>query len=38
MYLGSTDPNGLRALSCNGKTIYPKPLRLGYIKVYQYDY
>lgn len=34
MYLGSTDPNGKRAITCNGKTIYPKPLRLGNIKVY----
>lgn len=34
MYLGSTDPNGLRQVNCNGKTITPKPLRLGNIKVY----
>jgi hypothetical protein len=34
LYMGSTDPNGLRALSCNGATIYPKPLRLGNISVY----
>jgi hypothetical protein len=34
MYLGSTDPNGLRQIACNGKTINPKPLRLGNIKVY----
>ncbi len=34
MYLGSTDPNGARGVSCGGKTIYPKPLRLGDIKVY----
>lgn len=34
MYLGSTDPNGTRAISCNGKTIYPKPLRLSNIHVY----
>lgn len=33
MYLGSTDPNGTRAIICNGKTIYPKPLRLGNVKV-----
>lgn len=33
MYLGSTDPNGTRAIVCNGKTIYPKPLRLGNVKV-----
>ncbi|HXS35434.1 MAG TPA: right-handed parallel beta-helix repeat-containing protein [Flavipsychrobacter sp.] len=34
MYMGSTDPNGARGVSCSGKTIYPKPLRLGDIKVY----
>lgn len=34
MYLGSTDPNGIRAISCNGNIIYPKPLRLAYIKVH----
>jgi hypothetical protein len=34
MYLGSTDPNGAREISCNGKTIKPMPLRLGNIKVY----
>jgi hypothetical protein len=34
MYLGSTDPNGQRGISCNGTTIYPKPLRLGNIMVY----
>ncbi|MBV9960831.1 MAG: right-handed parallel beta-helix repeat-containing protein, partial [Parafilimonas sp.] len=34
LYLGSTDPNGLRALICSGLTIFPKPLRLGNIKVY----
>jgi hypothetical protein len=34
LYMGSTDPNGIRALNCNGNTIYPKPLRLGYINVY----
>jgi len=34
MYLGSTDPNGTRGVSCNGDTIYPKPLRLGDILVY----
>jgi hypothetical protein len=34
MYLGSTDPNGTRALTCNGASITPKPLRLGNIKVY----
>jgi hypothetical protein len=34
MYLGSTDPNGTRAISCNGTTIYPKPLRLGNIRIY----
>lgn len=35
MYLGSTDPNGTRDISCNGKIIHPKPLRLGNIKVYK---
>jgi len=34
MYLGSTDPNGARQVSCEGKMITPKPLRLGNIKVY----
>jgi poly(3-hydroxybutyrate) depolymerase len=34
MYLGSTDPNGLRTVECNGKTISPKPMRLGNIHVY----
>ncbi|MEP6685054.1 MAG: hypothetical protein ABJA35_17395 [Parafilimonas sp.] len=34
LYMGSTDPNGTRAISCNGSTIYPKPLRLGYINVF----
>jgi hypothetical protein len=33
-YLGSTDPNGTRPYTCNGVTSYPKPLRLGNIKVY----
>ncbi|MEP6466678.1 MAG: right-handed parallel beta-helix repeat-containing protein [Parafilimonas sp.] len=35
MYMGSTDPNGLRGISCNGSTIYPKPLRLGFINVFR---
>ncbi|MFT4155807.1 right-handed parallel beta-helix repeat-containing protein [Parafilimonas sp.] len=34
MYLGSTDPNGTRAITCSGETIYPKPLRLGFIRVH----
>ncbi len=34
MYLGCTDPNGIIGATCNGVTIYPKPLRLGTIKVY----
>lgn len=34
MYLGSTDPNGTRPVNCDGKIKYPKPLRLGNIKVY----
>lgn len=34
MYLGSTDPNGIRTINCNGIYINPKPLRLGNIKVY----
>ncbi len=34
MYLGSTDPNGTRPVSCDGVITYPKPLRLGDIKVY----
>jgi hypothetical protein len=34
MYLGSSDPNGTRDILCDGKTIHPKPLRLGNIKIY----
>ena len=34
MYLGSTDPNGTRAKNCNGQAIFPKPLRLGNIRIY----
>ena len=34
LYLGSTDPNGTRSISCNGKIIQPKPLRLGNIQVF----
>ena len=34
MYLGSTDPNGMRTITCNGKTIAPKPMRLGNIHIY----
>ncbi|WP_158559378.1 right-handed parallel beta-helix repeat-containing protein [Deminuibacter soli] len=33
MYLGSTDPNGTRAVNCSGSVIYPRPLRLGNITV-----
>ena len=34
MYLGSTDPDGLRTIICNGKVISPKPFRLGNILVH----
>jgi hypothetical protein len=34
MYLGSTDPNGFRTINCWGKTITPKPMRLGNIRIY----
>ena len=34
MYLGSTDPNGFRTTTCNGKTISPKPMRLGNFRIY----
>lgn len=34
MYLGSTDPYGNRQVTCNGKVLHPKPLRLGNIKIY----
>ncbi|WP_158559118.1 PKD domain-containing protein [Deminuibacter soli] len=34
MYMGSTDPNGKRGVVCNGVTIYPKPIYLSNIKVY----
>jgi len=33
MYLGSTDPNGTRPVTCGGVTITPRPLRLGNIRV-----
>jgi hypothetical protein len=35
MYLGSTNPNGGRQITCNGVVISPIPLRLGSIKVYK---
>ncbi len=34
MYLGSTDPNGQRTITCDGKTISPKPMRLGNMHIY----
>lgn len=34
MYLGSTDPNGTRSITCNGKIVTPKPIRLGNFHVY----
>ena len=34
MYLGSTSPNGTRAIICNGRSVTPVPLRLGNISVY----
>jgi hypothetical protein len=34
MYLGSTNPNGGRSVSCNGITITPVPLRMGNIEIY----
>ncbi len=34
MYLGSTDPNGTRVITCNGKSAYPKPMRLGNFHIY----
>lgn len=34
MYLGSTDPNGQRTVTCNGKVISPKPLRLGNMHIH----
>jgi len=34
LYLGSTSPTGQRSVSCNGVVIYPIPLRLSNIKVY----
>lgn len=33
-YLGSTSPNATRSVNCNGVTIFPVPLRLSNIKVY----
>lgn len=35
MYLGSTNPNGGRQITCNGVVMMPIPLRLGAIKVYK---
>src|SRR5215207_1537865 len=34
IYAGSTAPNGERGVTCNGVTIYPLPMRLGNIKIY----
>jgi hypothetical protein len=34
MYLGSTDPNGHRGVSCNGVMTYPLPLRLGHFSIH----
>lgn len=34
LYLGSTDPNGTRVITCNGKSANPKPMRLGNFHVY----
>ncbi len=34
MYLGSTDPNGIRTIECDGKPLSPKPMRLGNIHIY----
>ena len=34
IYAGSTAPNGERGVTCNGVTIYPMPIRLGNIKIY----
>ncbi|MFL5740695.1 MAG: carbohydrate-binding protein [Flavisolibacter sp.] len=33
-YCGSTGPNADRPVNCNGATIYPTPLRLSNIKIY----
>jgi len=40
MYLGNTSPDNAansydpRPITCNGATVYPKPFRVGHIKVY----
>lgn len=34
LYLGSTSPTGQRSIGCNGKIIYPVPLRLSNIRIY----
>jgi hypothetical protein len=34
LYFGSTSPNGMRAISCNGVTKSPIPMRLSNIKIY----
>jgi hypothetical protein len=34
LYFGSTSPNGMRAINCNGVTKSPIPMRLSNIKIY----
>ncbi len=33
-YMGSTSPSGTRSIVCNGATVYPKPSRLGNIRIF----
>ncbi|MGZ8543805.1 MAG: PKD domain-containing protein [Flavisolibacter sp.] len=33
-YMGSTSPSGTRSIICNGATVYPKPSRLGNIRIF----
>lgn len=34
IYAGSTSPNGMRPIACNGVKISPIPLRMGNIRIY----
>jgi hypothetical protein len=34
IYAGSTSPNGMRPITCNGVKISPIPLRMGNIRIY----
>jgi len=34
IYIGNTAPVGLRPITCEGKTVYPVPMRMSNVKVY----